>query len=395
MDEELTGTKGQIVVADDDPSIRDMLEQALTEAGYVVWPAADGEEALEQVRALLPSLMILDLVMPRLDGFTVLDRLRGDEAVREVPVIVLTAHSSRADAAVALEKGADDFLSKPVDLDELLLRIEIAMRRRGGHQPDEDARNKLHIFLFGPMRVCNGEGHCIDEDFTRRKAKALFGYLYLHRGRLISKDELVESLWPEDEDPNPGRLKQLVMVLRHALEPNRPCGSASRFVPERGGYYYFNNKVEYSSDVEEFEHHVALAREHRNQGEIEPALEEYQKAIELRAGEFLDEFRYEDWATLERTRLKEMYLETLENAATLFAAQRCFVEAVKHLRMAIAEDKLRESAYIELMRFLWQDGKRSEALRTYESLKDVLAQQLDVEPDPEATKLYHTIRQDE
>ncbi|MBI2864867.1 MAG: response regulator [Chloroflexi bacterium] len=395
MDDELARTKGKILVADDDPAIRALLDEALTLAGYAVWPACDGEEALEQVHAALPSLLILDLVLPRLDGYGVLERLREDESHRDLPVIVLTAHGSRADAAVALEKGADDFLAKPVDLDELLLRIEVALKRHPNHHTVEDSRTRLQVCLFGPMRVCAGEANCIDEEFTRRKAKALFGYLYLHRGRMISKDELMEALWPEDDDPNFGRIKQLVMVLRHALEPGRPCGSAPRYILERGGYYYFNNKLDYCSDVEEFERRVALARAHQDKGDIDAALEEYLKAIALRTGEFLDEFRYEDWATLERARLKEMYLDTLENAATLLAAGRNYAEAVRLLRLAIAEDRVRESSYVELMRFLWQDGKRSEALRTYERLKEVLADQLQVDPDPEVTKLYHAIRQDE
>ncbi len=394
MASQLTATRTSILVADDDPGIREMLADILSCAGYDAGSVADGEEALIHIYDAPPSLVILDLAMPRRDGYGVLEQLRGHEETRDIPVIVLTAHGSKADAAVALEKGADDFIPKPFDLDELLVRIEAVLRRRAD-LPHDEQRHVLQISMFGQLRVCVGTGRClIDEDFTRRKAKALFAYLYLHRGRLVSKDELMEAIWPDSEEFCPGRIKQLVLILRDTLEPGRACGAGSLYILEKGGYYCFNTKGEFYSDVEEFERHLALAKECQARGDIRLALAEYQKAIDLHVGEFLSEFRYEDWAACEAARLKEIFLEALEDAATLQGALHEFSEAVRLLRTAVAEDKLRESTYLELMRYLWRDGKRTEALRVYESLRHTLEHHLGVEPEAEVTKLYEAIKQD-
>ncbi|MBI4318323.1 MAG: response regulator [Chloroflexi bacterium] len=390
---QLTATRARILIADDDPYIRELLGDILSLNGYEIEPAGDGKDALARINSAAPALVILDLAMPRLDGYGVLEQVRAREETRDVPVIVLTAHGSKADAAVAIEKGADDFIAKPFDVDELLVRIEAVLRRKAD-LPHEETPPRLQIWMCGPLRVCMGAGRCIDESFARRKAKALFAYLYLHRGRLVSKDELMENIWPECEGFSPGRIKQLVLTLRDTLEPGRACGEGSRYILEKGGYYCFNAKVEYSSDVEEFERHIALAKEHQAHGDIRLALEEYHAAIELRSGEFLSDFRYEDWAACEAARLKEAYLETLEDAATLHAAMDDHSEAVRLLKMAVGEDKLRESTYLELMRYLWRDGKRTEALLVYESLKQELGTRLGVEPEAEVTKLYEAIKQD-
>ena len=106
----------------------------------------------------------------------------------------------------------------------------------------------------------------------------------------------------------------------------------------------------------------------------------YQRAFDLRQAQFLPEFRYEDWAATE--------------SARLHGSRRGFGRAVELLRLAVREDPLRESSYLDLMRFLWLDGKHAEALRVYHRLREVLAQELQVEPEPEATRLYEAIRRD-
>jgi DNA-binding response OmpR family regulator len=110
----------RVVVADDDPDIVDILTFNLTTAGYEVTSAADGVEALELVRASMPDLVVLDIMMPRMDGLEALAALKGDEATKEIPVVMLTAKTSDADQWAGWEAGADYYITKPFDLDELL-----------------------------------------------------------------------------------------------------------------------------------------------------------------------------------------------------------------------------------------------------------------------------------
>src|SRR3989440_2833518 len=110
----------------------------------------------------------------------------------------------------------------------------------------------LKILLFEPLRVQYGERPPIDEYYPRRKAKALFVYLYLNRGRQISKYQLLADLWPEAEHADPGRVKHTVQVLRAALEGPRPP-HGWEIVREQGGSYSFNGAVERYCDAEEFE----------------------------------------------------------------------------------------------------------------------------------------------
>jgi adenylate cyclase len=110
----------RVVVADDDPDIVDILTFNLTTAGYEVTSAADGVEALELVRASMPDLVVLDIMMPRMDGLAALAALKADEATKEIPVVMLTAKTSDTDQWAGWEAGADYYITKPFDLDELL-----------------------------------------------------------------------------------------------------------------------------------------------------------------------------------------------------------------------------------------------------------------------------------
>lgn len=252
----------------------------------------------------------------------------------------------------------------------------------------------LQIRLFEPLRVQLGDRPPIDESYPRRKAKALFVYLYLNRGRQISKYQLLADLWPEAENAEPGRVKHTVQVLRAALEGPRPT-DGWRVIQERGGFYFFNTTLQRYSDVEDFEEQLRLGRDARASGQIQLALQDYRRAIELRRGPFLAEFRYDDWAAAEIARQHELYLLALEEGARLESNEGNYVRAIELLRAAVFEDPLHESSTIELMRVLWLDGRRTEALRAYHRLREVLAKRLEVKPQAQTTRLYEAIRRDE
>jgi DNA-binding SARP family transcriptional activator len=186
-----------------------------------------------------------------------------------------------------------------------------------------------------------------------------------------------------------------VQVLRAALEGPRPPDGVWRVIQERGGFYFFNAAIARYSDVEQFEEHFRQARDARLSGETERAREHYLQAVELHRGAFLAEFRYDDWAAAEIARINELYLVALGEAARLEASEGGYARAIELLRVAVLEDPLHESSYTELMRYLWLDGRRTEALRAYHALREVLQKRLEVEPQTQTTRLYEAIRRDQ
>src|SRR5262249_20268635 len=203
---------------------------------------------------------------------------------------------------------------------------------------------------------------------------------------------LAEALWPES-DPQlaRGRLKQTVLVLRSVVEPPRAPGADWRYIQEKGGAYCFNVDADAGSDVEDFERELGLARE---RGDADAALRAYRRAFALHRSEFLPEFRSEEWAVTEATRIDDLFLQSLEEASEVYAAGGQYARAVELLCQVIREDPLRERAYPALMRNLWLERKHVEARRVYQRLRDVLASALEVAPDAEATQLSEAIRRD-
>jgi LuxR family maltose regulon positive regulatory protein len=254
----------------------------------------------------------------------------------------------------------------------------------------------LRLYLFGPLRAYVAGEVAIGEDFMRQKAKALLALLYLQRGKYISKDELLERLWPDlDELPlDSGRLKQTVLVLRRALEGERSRRTGWLYIVERDGSYFFNTKMAYQSDLEDFEQQLRSAYAGRQRGDTEGALAHFQGAFALRRADLLPEFRYESWATEHIAVEREQYLQALEDAAQLHGARRDYLSAVALLNVAIREDPLRESSVLQLMEWLCRKGDQADAVRVYGRLRDALATKLQLEPEPKLTALYHAIHRD-
>ena len=123
-------TAPRIVVADDEPDVRELIACRLSRSGYEVVEATDGAEALRLALAEPPDLVVLDVMMPKLDGYELTRRLRADPATRRVPVILLTARAQEADVSQGFAAGADDYLRKPFNPDELVARVRAVLGRR-------------------------------------------------------------------------------------------------------------------------------------------------------------------------------------------------------------------------------------------------------------------------
>jgi DNA-binding SARP family transcriptional activator/ActR/RegA family two-component response regulator len=378
-----------IFLAADDMRLATLVSAELAATGFTIRRAENAEAAVEAITRSRPSALIVDLALPRPhDGYWTIESIRSNPALRYLPVIALVERAARASARAALARGADEFVYKPLDVQELAVRLEALVRRRGTANHGRHAR--LELRLFGPLRLDVDGQSVIDEQFTRRKVKALLAYLYLNRGRFVPKYRLLDELWPGADDA--GRLKQSISILRATIEPSGSARGLWRYVRERAGRYYFDRTADYWSDVEAFEQELALARAAAQRGEFDDALDHYDRALAYRTGDFLVEFREEDWAAPEAARVQELYLEALEEVARLHVARREYGAAVERLRESVLADPLREASYLDLMRTLWLGGQRTEALRVYQRLVEVLARAFQVPPQPEATQLYDAIR---
>jgi two-component system response regulator RegX3 len=224
-----------ILVVDDEESYRDALTVALEREGFRVEVASDGQEALDQFEATRPSLILLDVMLPRISGVDVCRELR---ARSRVPIIMVTARSNEIDAVVGLEVGADDYVSKPFRLRELIARVRAALRR-GADEDQVDVANQ-EVLEIGDVRLDAGR----HEVFVRGDAVGLplkefelLELLLANAGRVLTRDVLIDRIWGPNYFGDTKTLDVHVKRLRAKVEedPSNP----TRVVTIRGvGYRY-------------------------------------------------------------------------------------------------------------------------------------------------------------
>jgi len=187
----------RILLVEDDPSIREVTALGLRAAGFAVETAADGAEGLERWRATSPDLVLLDVMLPRLDGLEVLRAIRREATT---PVVMLTARADTIDVVVGLESGADDYVRKPFEMPELVARLRAALRRRTRGDAEAESTADAPMVL-GPL-VIDPAGRTVARDgrdvpLTRTEFDLLAG-LARHPGRVFSRDALLDLVWGYD-----------------------------------------------------------------------------------------------------------------------------------------------------------------------------------------------------
>jgi two-component system response regulator MtrA len=182
----------RILLVEDDPSIREVTAMGLGAAGFAVTTAADGVDALERFRSEPYDLVLLDIMLPRLDGYEVCRQIRKTSTV---PVVMLTARGDTMDVVVGLEAGADDYVRKPFDLPELIARIRAALRRAGAAAggPTELRIGPLVVDVAGRTVARDGA----DVPLTRTEFDLLHE-LVRHAGQVLSRDVLLDRVWGYD-----------------------------------------------------------------------------------------------------------------------------------------------------------------------------------------------------
>jgi two-component system response regulator PhoP len=219
----------RLLLIEDDAALRLGLARRLEADGYRVDQAADGEDGLFQAREYPVDLAIVDLGLPKLNGLTVVQRLRADG--RTMPILVLTARGSWQDKVVGLEAGADDYLVKPFEYPELAARVKALLRRSLKAATDELSFGPLIIDFSGQVARLNGEVL----DLTAFEYRVL-EFLVRERARVVSKQELSDYLYPHDEDRDSNVLEVLVGRLRRKLDPD---GTLAPIETLRGRGYRF------------------------------------------------------------------------------------------------------------------------------------------------------------
>lgn len=206
----LTMQPSRVAVVDDDRFVREMLELGLTREGFAVRTAADGQTALELVREWDPEVIVLDVMMPRIDGITLLPRLRQ---ITQAPILMLTAKGETADKVSSLGAGADDYLVKPFIFEELIARLQAKLRRP---QLIEEDVFRWHEVAVNPMTREAWRGH--DRlDLTQREFDLLAVFMREPR-RVFSKDHLLELVWGHDFEGGPNIVETYISYLRAKID---------------------------------------------------------------------------------------------------------------------------------------------------------------------------------
>jgi two-component system, OmpR family, response regulator MprA len=202
----------QILVVDDEPAVRDSLDRALRLEGYTVDLAADGAEALDALGSESPDAVVLDLMMPRVDGLEVCRRMRA--AGDRTPVLVLTARDGVSDRVKGLDAGADDYLVKPFALDELLARLRALLRRSGAGAPGQTLRYSDLTLDPVAHQVKRGDREI---ELTRTEFLLLELFM-LHPRQVLTRSVIFERVWGYDFGPDSNSLEVYVSYLRRKLE---------------------------------------------------------------------------------------------------------------------------------------------------------------------------------
>ena len=205
---------GRILVVDDDPQIRRVMRATLVGHNYEVTEARTGEDALEAVSREIPNLVLLDMNLPGISGLETCRALRSGS---DIPVIILSVRNTEKDKVAALDAGADDYVTKPFGIQELLARIRAALRR------SPSAEGGPHLVTAGDLEI----------DFDARRVRVrgadvrltpkefeLLRYLVAHAGKPVTHRELLQAVWGPDYGDEPEYLRVFVNQLRKKIEPD-------------------------------------------------------------------------------------------------------------------------------------------------------------------------------
>lgn len=225
-----------ILIVDDEKDIVELVAFNLEKEGHGVLKAHDGERALQIARAKAPDLIILDLMLPGIQGIEVCKRLRRDPATAMVPIIMLTAKGDEIDRVLGLEVGADDYVTKPFSVKELMARVKAVLRRAEMRREAENGE----VFVFPGLRIdlksydVRVEGRRVELSPTEFRLLTFFAR---NPGRVFTRDQILDRVWGDEAYVEPRTVDVHIRRLRAQLE--RGGGGSERIVTVRGAGYKF------------------------------------------------------------------------------------------------------------------------------------------------------------
>ena len=223
----------KIYIVEDEPDIRETLKYNFSNEGFKVSTAPDGEEALSNIKKVLPDVLILDLMLPGISGLDVCKSIRADDDIRDISIIMLTAKGEEIDRVIGFELGADDYVTKPFSVRELILRVKVLLKK----QRESLVENKL--VTFGPIRI-DLDAHELkinDKEIVLTALEfKLLQHLVKRKGRVQTREQLLGDVWGYSAEVTTRTVDTHIKRLREKL------GNTSEYIQTiRGVGYRFSN----------------------------------------------------------------------------------------------------------------------------------------------------------
>ena len=223
----------KIYIVEDEPDIRETLKYNFSNEGFEVFTAPDGEEALSNIKKVLPDVLILDLMLPGVSGLDVCKSIRADDDIRDISIIMLTAKGEEIDRVIGFELGADDYVTKPFSVRELILRVKVLLKK----QRESLVENKL--VTFGPIRI-DLDAHELkinDKEIVLTALEfKLLQHLVKRKGRVQTREQLLGDVWGYSAEVTTRTVDTHIKRLREKL------GNTSEYIQTiRGVGYRFSN----------------------------------------------------------------------------------------------------------------------------------------------------------
>jgi len=254
----------------------------------------------------------------------------------------------------------------------------------------------LYIQMLGGFRVLRGDEVVGEREWRSTKTRILLQFLASHRGQMFPKDRLLELLWPEMEPAAAdNNFRFSLSILTKVLEPQRPKGAPPYYIVRRNDAYGLDMSADVVVDTEEFEELVRQGKAAYRRGlpGRDEAIELLRKAIDLYKGDYLPESLYDDWTSLERERLRELFFDASTHLCLLLLQNGEYDEVIKLAWRTVEMDPCREESYRLLIRAYAEKGDRIAAIRAYKLCASNLQRELGVDPMPETQEMYNRLRQ--
>lgn len=230
----------KILIVEDEPDIRDLIHYNFTKQGFLADTAGSGTEALEKIRNMKHDLILLDLMLPGIDGIELCRILKSDAKLSDIPVIMLTARSEEIDKVLGFELGADDYVTKPFSPRELVARVKAVLRR---YSAGSERQVKENLIKTGPLAI-DTEKYVVTKGDAPVELSAmefkLLVYLAQRPGKVVNRDFLLDAIWGNESYVEPRTVDVHIRRLREKIEDNP---SEPKFIrTKRGLGYYFSDE---------------------------------------------------------------------------------------------------------------------------------------------------------